>query len=656
MTDPIDAFLDAPSKAGDSIDNFLDAPAAPVRIKPTGPLTEKQLLHAGEGRTRPEPVDIGAALGRTANLLGGATTVLRGTGNIIGQAFAGSKWGDQIWPTESLDKDSGSYMLGQVLDPAGLAVGMGVGKAVQALPFVSKAAQSVEAAKLAERAVPKVAQITTQVTAPAITGAATGGVTGYAASSGDNEEAAKAAGYGGLFGGVLPSAFKFGSKVVGGAGDWLAGNSGKVAAADIARKATGSQLAEMRQVMANAPSNITAGQAAVDLNQPAWSALDAFAKSKGGQSKYYYDLAKEQAAARQGMLTGVTPDLATAQTNLKVGNTVNYGNAARADEARLAALQTSVRPPAPVVVPSPLGLGISERVPGTAQTVSTVKSLGDMVDTPNFKAAVQEAKKRIGNNLNIPKDARELLKEDPTSGMQGLHFVKLAIDDQMKNPLLDSSLKGVAYSDLAELKSRLTRVMTASSPEYNVARQNAVELYKPVNQSKVLTNLAETLDNRVGNERVLPFTNALGRGEGSALRKSGLDMRFGDTSEVLTPTQYGAVKNVEGQLIRDKTLAAQAQAGAGDLAGIDSRLRLPNMMNQKAALVNKVLEYADKYLNQNTYKAIAEGMRNGKTATEMLSTLPLSERNKALLIFTQVGQDLGNIGAAGAVVGNTREK
>ena len=654
MNDLIDAFLDAPSKSGDSLDAFLDAPSAPVRIKPKSDLTEKQLLHTGEGRVGPEPFNAGDALGRAASVLGGATTTLRGAGNIIGQAFAGSKWGDQIWPVESINKDSAGYIAGQILDPAAMAVGMGIGKGVQALPFVSKVAQSVEAARLAEKYAPKTAQLTTRVIAPAITGGATGAAVGYVSSDGDTDEAAKAAGYGGLFGGLLPSAFKFGSKVAGGAIDRITGRAGQVAAGDIARKATGDQLLEMRQTLATAPSDITAGQAAVDLNQPSWSALDAFAKSKGGQSKYYYDLDKAQAAARQGMLTGVTPDLKTAETNLKIGNTVNYGNAARADEARLAALQTSVRPPAPVVVPSPMGLGISERIPGAAQSVSTVKSLGDMVDTPNFKAAVQEAKKRIGNNLNIPKDARELLKDDPTSGMQGLHFVKLAIDDQMKNPLLDSSLKGVAYQDLAELKSRLTRVMTASSPEYSTARQNAMGLYKPINQSKVLTNLTETLDNQVGSERVLPFTNALARGEGSALKKSGLDMRFGDTSEVLTPTQFAAVKNVEGQLIRDKTLAAQAQAGAGDLANIDSRLRLPNMMNQKAALVNKVLEYADKYLNQNTYKAIAEGMRNNKTATEMLNTLPTAERNKALLIFTRAGQEIGNMGTAGAVVGNSR--
>jgi len=169
----------------------------------------------------------------------------------------------------------------------------------------------------------------------------------------------------------------------------------------------------------------------------------------------------------------------------------------------------------------------------------------------------------------------------------------------------------------------------------------------------VLTSLAETLDNQVGNERVLPFTNALGRGEDSAIRRAGVDPRFGDIADVLTPKQMGAVSEVERQLIRDKTLAHQATVGAGDLVGIDTKLRLPNVMDQKAALMNKVLEYADKFLNESTYKAIAAGMRNGKTATEMLDALPTSERNKALMIFSRAGQELANIGQPGAAIGNT---
>ena len=662
MTDPIDAFLDAPAKAGDSIDSFLDTPSAPVRIKPTGGLTEKQLLHAGEGDAVPRTITEAGhaiinrvtgdrAIENTADLLGGMTITLRGTGNLIGQAFAGSKWGDRIWPTESLNKDSGGYMLGQVADPAAMLAGGVIGKGVQALPFVSKATQAVDAARLAERAAPRAAQITTQAIAPAVTGAATGGAVGYAASDGDAEEAAKAAGYGGLLSGLIPSGAKLISKTLGGAADWLTGRSGQVAAGDIARKAPGDQLPQVRAAMASAPSNITAGQAAVDLNLPSWSALDAFAKSKGGQSKYYYNLANEQAAARQGMLTGVTPDLVTAEKARNASKAM-YPQAFEAERQ----LETSLNPPKPVTVITNPAAGTGYQAAGATNKIPMKISLSSIANEPIMKDAAKDAAGVIRNDSNLTTSMRDSLTGNPMDSLQGLHAMKIAIDNQLQSPNATSALSAYTDANLKVMRRKLITALSDRSPGYDAARTTFADLSKPVNQSKVLTNLSETLDNPVGNERVLPFTNALGRGEGSALKKSGLDARFGDTSDVLTPTQFSAVKNVEGQLIRDKTLAAQAQAGAGDLADIDSRLRLPNMMNQKAALVNKVLEYADKYLNQNTYKAIAEGMRNGKTATEMLNALPTSERNKALLIFTQAGQDLGNMGTAGAVIGTSRSK
>ena len=650
-------FLDAP-EAGKH-DAFLDdeAPRKPIRIKPPeGGLTEKQLLHRDDGavvtNTLPR-FNPGESLGRTANLLGGATSVVRGTANIVGKAFGGTKWGDSIWPTEFLDKDSGAYITGQLADPGAMLIGGVAGKAVQALPFVSKAEKAIEVANAANKVASRGAQTVSRVVAPGVTGAATGGAVGYLSSEGDLRDAGQGAMYGGAGGAILPSATKAIASGLGGLWDRVTGRVGQVHAGEIGRKAAGDQLPQIRQALADAPDNITAGQATVGVNQPAFAALDAFAKTKGGQSKYYYDLAKEQAAGRQGLLTGVTPDLAAAETQLKTANAVNYGYANRADDARLAALQTSVRPPAPVTVPSPMGLGVTERVPGTVKAVSTIRGISDIQETPAFQAAVKVAKDKIRDNVNIPKEVRTRLADDPTTSLQGLHFIKMAIDDRFKNPSIPTSLQTVGDAELTAIKNTLTSAMKLSSPEYDAARRTATALNKPVAQAKVLTSLAETLDNQVGNERVLPFTNALGRGENSALRRAGVDPRFGDIADVLTPKQMGAVSEVERQVIRDKTLAHQATVGAGDLVGIDTKLRLPNVMDQKAALMNKVLEYADKFLNESTYKAIAAGMRNGKTATEMLDALPTSERNKALMIFSRAGQELANIGQPGAAIGNT---
>lgn len=638
-------FLDATDDGNH--DAFLDTP--PTRSEGKGRSFKQydpkdSIISRMFGKYTPEVLDFAA----------GATSLTRGAMNMVSEGS-----GDKYLGTENLavpysaDKNSIAGIAGQIVDPPSLAIGAGVGKAVQALPFVSKAEKAIEVAKAANKVSSRGAQTVSRVVAPGITGAATGGAVGYVGSEGDLRDAGQAAMYGGGFGAVLPSVTKVAASGIGGLWDRAIGRIGQVHAGEIGRKAAGDQLPQIRQAMANAPSDITAGQAAVGVNQPAFSALDAFAKSKGGQSKYYYNLAKEQAAARQGLLTSVTPDLAAAESQLKTANAVNYRYANRADDTRLAALQTSVRPPAPVTIPSPMGLGVTERVPGIAKSVNTIRGISDIQDTPAFQAAVKVAKDKIRDNVNIPKEVRDRLADDPTASLQGLHFIKMAIDDRFKNPSIPTSLQTVGDAELTAIKNTLTGAMKLSSPEYDAARRTATALNKPVVQAKVLTSLAETLDNQVGNERVLPFTNALGRGENSALRRAGVNPRFGDTADVLTPQQMGAVSEVERQVVRDKTLADQAVVGTGDLAGINAKLRLPNMMNQKVALMNKVLEYADKFLNESTYKAIALGMRNGKTATEMLDALPTAERNKALMIFSRAGQELANMGQPGAVIGNT---
>ena len=648
-------FLDAPESG--KHDAFLDdrTPRKPIRIKPPeGGLTEKQLLHRDDGavvtNTLPR-FNPGEALGRTANLLGGATSVSRGTANIVGKAFGGTKWGDRIWPTDALDKDSGGYMAGQFLDPGAMLIGGVAGKAVQALPFVSKANDAIKIADAANKVASRGAQTVSRVVAPGVTGAATGGTVGYLSSEGDLRDAGQGALYGGAAGAILPSATKATASGLGGLWDRVTGRVGQVHAGEIGRKAAGDQLPQIRQALADAPDNITAGQATVGVNQPVFAALDAFAKTKGGQSKYYYDLAKEQAAGRQGLLTGVTPDLAAAESARKGYSNAAYPKAFADDRAQRVAIETSLNPTRELVITDP-SKGTGYFKPGEYRQTPISPEIKALTDNSMFRAAASEASNAIKDDIRVPKEVADQIAASPERSLQGLHAMKVAIDEQLKNPEKISGLSKYSNSALTELRKRLVSAMEGMSG-YGDIRREFARLSAPVNQSKVLTNLADTLDNQVGTERVLPFTNALGRGEGSALKKSGIDMRFGDTADVLTPKQMGAVSEVERQVIRDKTLAHQATVGAGDLVGIDTKLRLPNVMNQKAALMNKVLEYADKFLNESTYKAIAAGMRNGKTATEMLDALPTSERNKALMIFSRAGQELANIGQPGAAIGNT---
>jgi len=563
-----------------------------------------------------------------ANVLSGANTLTRG---IVGTLF-GKEVGDKYFAPPAIDRDSKTYLGGQLVDPASWALGGGASKLAGLIPMAVKAAPVIRGA-IGGGTAGAISGALTNNDDP-LTGAGTGGVVG------------------GVVGGAVPLLGKAIQKGVGWGVDLAKGRAGQVKAGQMARAAAGERLPTIRTSLASADPSLTAAQAASGVPQDMWQSLGKVAQG-ADRGSYYSGVAATQEATRKGMLTGVTPDLAAAQTNLSVGNALNYGNAARADAARLAQLQTSVSPAAPIVRPSAMGLGVTEKVAGIPKSVSTVKGLGDLESLPAFDAAKKEAVKLIESLPGMPSDVKARLVADPTSSVQGLHFIKMAIDNRFKNPNIPSSFENVSDSTLAAIKSKLTSAMKISSPEYDVARTNAMKLYQPVNQSKVLGELSSVLEKPMVGERAVPFVNALGRGEDTALRRVGLDARFGGIEDVLTPNQMGAVNTVRGELTRDTAMSKAAGEGAGGLRDVIAELtttfRLPPMFRTEVSAMNKVMEVAEKNLSSKTKLALVEGMKSGKTALEMLDTLPTAEKNKILMIIGQADKIAGGAGAVSGV-------
>jgi hypothetical protein len=514
------------------------------------------------------------------------------------------------------DKGSLSSFAGSMVDPVSAAIGGGAYKVAGALPAIGKLGALSPYIK------------------GAIGGGLAGGTTGAISEDGSADTGAT---FGAMLGAGIPLIGRGIQKGGGALYDLAKGRAGQVKAGQISRAAAGDNLPAIRAAMAAAPSDITAAQAGVGTKQPMWSALGDVAENID-QSGRYYNLGEQQAAKRAGMLTGVTPNKVAAEANLAVGNKLNYGNAATADAARLAQLQTSVRPPTPNVAPSPLGLGITNKVPGVAKNVSTVRGLESLDNLPAFNAAKEEAVRLISNLTDMPAATKSRLIADPTSSVQGLHYIKMAIDNKFKDPKSSSALEKVADSTLTDIKSKLVSAMKLSSPEYNAARLNAIDLYKPVNQANVLDRLGQTLEKSTGGERPAAFTNAV-RDSTSLIKKAGGNPRFGGLDEILTPDQMGAVNTVKGELLRDVEVKAQATAGQGGLRDVIDKFtttfKAPAFMSRTASTVNKALELSEKYLSTATKKALVEGMRSGKTAQEMLDVLPASERNKFLLMMGQ---------------------
>lgn len=105
-------------------------------------------------------------------------------------------------------------------------------------------------------------------------------------------------------------------------------------------------------------------------------------------------------------------------------------------------------------------------------------------------------------------------------------------------------------------------------------------------------------------------------------------------------TDFSALRDVAEGVKRDINLAEQAIAGQQALKEIimesGSSFRLPAFLSAKAAITNKVLEGVEGYLSAKSLKIIAEAMKSGKSANQLLQALPTADRSAVLLALQDV--------------------
>jgi hypothetical protein len=151
--------------------------------------------------------------------------------------------------------------------------------------------------------------------------------------------------------------------------------------------------------------------------------------------------------------------------------------------------------------------------------------------------------------------------------------------------------------------------------------------------------MMKVLDQPGGGERVMPFLNALGRGETALLKKSTGFPRYetGDLSKVLTPQQMSAVDDAVSQMTRDIRISDQAATGRDALRDVLAdnmkMLRLPSLINFKVAATNAMLDTIERKVGRKVMDTLTESLQTAKTAEELLSKLPANERIKVLNVI-----------------------
>jgi len=121
------------------------------------------------------------------------------------------------------------------------------------------------------------------------------------------------------------------------------------------------------------------------------------------------------------------------------------------------------------------------------------------------------------------------------------------------------------------------------------------------------------------------------------------------------PTLEKVASNIE-RAASMKEAAKEGTEKLGEIIGAESfRTRFPFTLNKAATAANLTLDILEKRLDKKVFVEMQKGMASGKSALEMLNTLPATERSKVLRVLTDPAS-WGKTGAVAARAATVQEQ
>lgn len=386
-------------------------------------------------------------------------------------------------------------------------------------------------------------------------------------------------------------------KAIGNAIDTMQGQRPAIRAGNIIRNAlteesrTPQNLLAAQMALQNAPPTATVRQALSDVMSPQTQYLGQMVEARTAPGAAAAAQEAQQ-AARMANLQAVTPDLAVAQAM--------RGNAATP-------LYTAATQPTTAVSTAPL-----------VQTVDKI-----LASNPG-NVKLTTALNQVKSGLEASTTAEQVS----------------SVLDNLKDLIATKDNKFIVQN-LLDVKRDVEKAL----PGYQQAQQVFAATSAPVNQAKVLGAMQDVLAAPLGvGERAGPFMTAMGRGEQALLKKATGEPRYGELSQVLSPSQMKVVGEVESELMRDARVAAQTKAGAEAMKIImdsnKSKVRLPDFMSVKVTLANQMLKILEGRLNQKVMGELENGFKSGTSFVDLMKKVPASERVEVLRALGQAKDQL----------------
>jgi hypothetical protein len=240
-----------------------------------------------------------------------------------------------------------------------------------------------------------------------------------------------------------------------------------------------------------------------------------------------------------------------------------YGRAFDSDKMRQSLAQDAAAQRAPFS-----GVGLSQ----PAEDLAT-PGLRELVKRPIVKDAAAQAK-AMAANFGVQLD-------DPLQSLQGLHYIKLALDD-MAQPSAANALGRNANAAVNNTREALTKELEKVAPLYGNARQTFADMSKPINQMDIGQELTNRFVPPLADGMAVPFSSraaslagALRNGDKLAQNVTGL--KGATMGGVMEPGQMDLLRGV----VSDSQMKAAAEtAGRGVGSDTVQKMAMSNLIDQ----------------------------------------------------------------------------
>lgn len=497
------------------------------------------------------------------DFLVGATGLMRGAANQIGDFVGAGKLGEKIWPSDMAT--GGKYeTVGRALDPVALAIGsttgyspvLGNGLKQGAINFAKNVAA----------------------------GAGTGGTIGALSDKGTADEGALAGGIaGGLAGPLIEGAGKAYGAVKNVIDPWLEGGVQRAASKTVKelagpkRGALITALDNPQQYVNRSP--MTAGEAAVPVGSAEFSGLE----------------------------KALRPALPS-----------DYDAIARAqNQARIDALRTIGQDKAA------LDAAIAQRSQIADPLYAAARSGGNVVNTTQILSNIDDLVQRNPGNRELLSELSNI--KNGLMGQNGPRTDAeqvASVMDGLKTAIADEKNKFI-QGHLVQLKNDIA----AAIPGYSQAQQAFAQASRPVNQmqvgqyleNKLVAPLAEYGDNLA--PRAALYAQALRDAPGTIKQSVGKSP-LTDLGQVLDPSQVATVQNVGNDLGRSAENARLGSLGIAKARQILGQIEPPipsiGMVSPKYSVLRAASNRLHGLAQGKSIDYLAEAMKDPKKMADLL--------------------------------------